>query len=183
MKHVIYYTEFYSNNGTSLRAEESDAYFNTIQGDYSDFREKVPPIGCRLLQPKLVPSRLTKEQWEHLCAKKPDYELKYASLCDGENGEYSIYAIFEKWLGDEDAENTKSLKITILIFVGIAATIFLIWSFVKLYDLFDGFILFFLFGGIMWIGAIIGVWAFVKESIEDAINKCKSEIKHLRGKW
>jgi hypothetical protein len=55
-----------------------------------------------LLQPKLVPSRLTKEQWEHLFAKKPDYELKYASLCDGENGEYSIYAIFEKWLGDDD---------------------------------------------------------------------------------
>lgn len=104
MKHVIYYTEFYSCNGTSLREEESDAYFNTIPEDSSDSLEKVPPIGCRLLQPKLVPSRLTKVQWEHLRIKKPDYELKYASLCDGENGEYSIYAIFEKWLGDEEDE-------------------------------------------------------------------------------
>ena len=102
MKHVIYSTEFYSGNGTFLREEENDAYFNTLPEDSSGSQEKIPPIGCRLLQPKLVPSRLTKEQWEHLCAKKPDYELKYASLCDGENGEYSIYAIFEKWLGDED---------------------------------------------------------------------------------
>lgn len=82
----------------------------------------------------------------------------------------------------QNAENAKSSKITILIIAGIAATIFLIWSFIKLYNWFDGFIIFFLFGGIMWIGAIIGVWAFVKESIEDAINKCKSEIRYLKGK-
>ena len=35
-------------------------------------------------------------------AKKPDYELRYASLCDGEDGEYSYYAIYEKWLGNEE---------------------------------------------------------------------------------
>ena len=99
MKRVIYHTEYFDNNGQFLREEEQDAYFNTLPQDSSQL-EIEPPIGCRLLLPKLVPSRLTKEQWEHLCAKKPDYELKYASLCDGENGEYSIYAIFEKRLGD-----------------------------------------------------------------------------------
>ena len=101
MKHVIYSTEFYSGNGTFLREEENDAYFNTLPEDSSGSQEKVPPIGCRLLQPKLVPSRLTREQWEHLCAKKPDYELKYASLCEEGNGGYSIYAIYEQWLGYE----------------------------------------------------------------------------------
>ena len=82
----------------------------------------------------------------------------------------------------QDAEDAKSSKITILIIAGIAATIFLIWSYIKLYNWFDGFILFFLFGGTMLIGGIIGVWAFVKESIEDAIDKCKSEIRYLKGK-
>ena len=102
MKHVIYHTEYYDRNEMfCLREEECDAYFNTIPEDSSALQETIPPIGCRLLLPKLVPSRLTKEQWEHLRIKKPDYELKYASLCDGENGEYSIYAIYEKWLGDE----------------------------------------------------------------------------------
>ena len=70
----------------------------------------------------------------------------------------------------------------ILIIAGIAATIFLIWSFIKLYNLFDGFIIFFLFGGIMLIGGIIVVWVFVKVFIEEAINKCKSEIRCLKGK-
>lgn len=115
MKHVIYHTEYYNRNEMfCLREEECDAYFNTIPEDSSALQETIPPIGCRLLLPKLVPSRLTKEQWEHLRIKKPDYELKYASLCDGENGEYSIYAIYEKWLGDEkDGEISEVLPVCI----------------------------------------------------------------------
>ena len=102
MIHVVYYTEFYDSHGTFLRCEESDAYFNTLPEEASVFPGTVPPVGCRLLLPKLELSRLTKEQWENLRTKKPEYELKYASLCDGENGEYSIYAIFEKWIGNEE---------------------------------------------------------------------------------
>ena len=40
MKHVIYSTEFYSGNGTFLREEENDAYFNTIPEDSSGSKEK-----------------------------------------------------------------------------------------------------------------------------------------------
>jgi len=42
MKHVIYYTEFYSGNGTFLRDEENDAYFNTLPEDPSGFPRKNP---------------------------------------------------------------------------------------------------------------------------------------------
>ena len=100
MKRVIYHTEYFDNNGQFLREEEQDAYFNTLPQDSSQL-EIEPPIGCRLLQPKLVPSKLTQEQWEYLKAKKPDSELKYASLCEDGNGGYSIYAIYEQWLGYE----------------------------------------------------------------------------------
>ena len=100
MKRVIYHTEYFDNNGQFLREEEQDAYFNTLPQDSSQL-EIEPPIGCRLLQPKLVPSKLSKEQWEYLKAKKPDSELKYASLCEDANGGYSIYAIYEQWLGYE----------------------------------------------------------------------------------
>ena len=100
MKRVIYHTEYFDNNGQFLREEEQDAYFNTLPQDSSQL-EIEPPIGCRLLQPKLVPSKLTQEQWEYLKAKKPDSELKYASLCEDANGGYSIYAIYEQWLGYE----------------------------------------------------------------------------------
>ena len=100
MKRVIYHTEYFDNNGQFLREEEQDAYFNTLPQDSSQL-DIEPPIGCRLLQPKLVPSKLTQEQWEYLKAKKPDSELKYASLCEDGNGGYSIYAIYEKWLGYE----------------------------------------------------------------------------------
>ena len=82
-----------------------------------------------------------------------------------------------------DLENAKSSKITILIIVGIAATVFLIWSYVKLYNLFDGFIIFVLFGGLIWIGGIILVWSLVKNAIEETKDKCESEIRHLKGKW
>lgn len=112
MKHVIYSIEFYSGNGTFLREEEIDAYFNTIPEDSSGSQEKVPPIGCRLLQPKLVPSRLTKEQWEHLCAKKPDYILRYASLYDVDENQYAIYAIYERMIEGE-SEEVYSLNVSI----------------------------------------------------------------------
>ena len=101
MKHVIYHTDYFDSNGQFLREEEYDAYFNTLPQNELEFPEDIPPVGCRLLQPKLVPSRLSKAQWEYLRTKKPDYELKYASLVDGENGNYSLYAIYEKWLGYE----------------------------------------------------------------------------------
>ena len=101
MKHVIYHTDYFDSNGQFLREEEQDAYFNTLPQDELELPEDIPPVGCRLLQPKLVPSRLSKAQWDYLGAKKPDYELKYASLVDGENGNYSLYAIYEKWLGYE----------------------------------------------------------------------------------
>ena len=101
MKHVIYHTAYFDSNGQFLREEEQDAYFNTLPQDELELPDDFPPVGCRLLQPKLVPSRLSKAQWEYLKAKKPDYELKYASLVDGENGNYSLYAIYEKWLGYE----------------------------------------------------------------------------------
>jgi len=100
MKRVIYHTEYFDNNGQFLREEEQDAYFNTLPQDSSQL-EIEPPIGCRLLQPKLVPSKLSKEQWEYLKDKKTDSELKYASLCEDGNGGYSIYAIYEQWLGYE----------------------------------------------------------------------------------
>ena len=101
MKHVIYNTAYFDSNGQFLREEEQDAYFNTLPQDELELPDDFPPVGCRLLQPKLVPSRLSKAQWEYLKAKKPDCELKYASLVDGENGNYSLYAIYEKWLGYE----------------------------------------------------------------------------------
>ena len=81
----------------------------------------------------------------------------------------------------EKMRQAKSLKIFFAIIVGIAATIFLIWSFVKLYNLFDGFIIFVLFGGMMWIGGIILVWVIVNLVIEGAQGTCRWEIKHLMG--
>ena len=57
----------------------------------------------------------------------------------------------------------------------------MIWSFVKLCILFDGFIVFTLFGGLIWIGGIALVWSQVKEAIENAKDKCESEIRQLKG--
>ena len=71
----------------------------------------------------------------------------------------------------EKIRQAKSSKITVLIIVGVAATIFLIWSFVKLCIFFDGFIVFTLFGGLIWIGGIALVWSQVKEAIENAKDK------------
>lgn len=74
MKHVIYHTDYYDHAGNILRDEEYDANFNTFPDDKEALdRAAQPPIGCRLLLPKLVPSRLSKEQWEALIAKQPDY--------------------------------------------------------------------------------------------------------------
>ena len=112
MKHVIYRTEYYSHAGVLLREEESDAYFNTIENDPTIEFEAKPPIGCRLLQPKLVPSRISKEQWAVLSTKKPDYQLKYASLYDIDNEQYAIYAIYERYFEEESSE-AYSLCVTI----------------------------------------------------------------------
>ena len=114
MKRVIYHTEYYDNNGQFLREEEQDAYFNTLPQDSSQL-EIEPPIGCRLLQPKLVPSKLSKEQWEYLKAKKTDSELKYASLCEEGNGGYSIYAIYEQWLGGLLSDSRKTQSASVLL--------------------------------------------------------------------
>ena len=101
MKHVIYHTDYYDHAGNILRAEEYDANFNTFPDDKEALdRAAQPPIGCRLLLPKLVPSRLSKEQWEALIAKQPDYQLKYASLFDTDEG-YAIYAIYERIFEDD----------------------------------------------------------------------------------
>lgn len=101
MKHVIYHTDYYDHAGNILRDEEYDAYFNTLPDDDSEDTEKLPPIGYRLLQPKLVPSRLSNEQWESLIAKQPDYQLRYASLFDTDEG-YAIYAIYERIIEDDE---------------------------------------------------------------------------------
>ena len=103
MKHVIYRTEYYHPNEIfCYREEEYDAYFNTFPDDKEALDKAAqPPIGCRLLLPKLVLSRLTKEQWETLIAKKPDYQLRYASLFDTDE-RYAIYAIYERIFKDED---------------------------------------------------------------------------------
>lgn len=102
MKHVIYHTDYYDHAGNILRDEEYDANFNTFPDDKKALdRAAQPPIGCRLLLPKLVPSRLSKEQWEALIAKQPDYQLKYASLFDTDEG-YAIYAIYERIFEDDE---------------------------------------------------------------------------------
>ena len=101
MKHVIYHTDYYDQAGNILREEEYDAYFRTLPEEGSTDIAKCPPVGCRLLQPKLVPSRLTKEQWEILKAKQPDYQVRYASLFDTDDG-YAIYAIYERVFEDVD---------------------------------------------------------------------------------
>lgn len=96
MKHVIYHTEYYNRNEMFChREEECDAYFNIIDGDDADETEAQPPIGCRLLQPKLLASKLSKKQWDNLVAKKPDHTLRYASLYDVDENQYVIYAIYE----------------------------------------------------------------------------------------
>jgi len=113
MKHVIYRTEYYSNTGAFLRDEENDAYFNTIENDPTIEFEVKPPIGCRLLQPKLVPSRISKEQWAVLSTKKPDYQLKYASLYDVDKDRYAIYAIYERFFEEEESNEVYSLCVSI----------------------------------------------------------------------
>ncbi|MBR2166856.1 MAG: hypothetical protein IJ920_00740 [Paludibacteraceae bacterium] len=103
MKHVIYHTDYYDHAGNILRDEECDAYFNTLPDDDSESMEKFPPNGCRLLELKIVPDRLTKEQWESLMAKQPDYQLRYASLFDTDEG-YAIYAIYERLCEDDELQ-------------------------------------------------------------------------------
>ena len=103
MKHVIYHTDYYDHAGNILRDEECDAYFNTLPDDDSADTEKRAPIGCRLLEPKFVPSRLTKEQWESLMVKQSDYQLRYASLFDTDEG-YAIYAIYERVYEDDELQ-------------------------------------------------------------------------------
>lgn len=102
MKHVIYHTDYYDHAGNILRDEEYDANFNTFPDDKEALdRAAQPPIGCRLLLPKLVPSRLSKEQWEALIAKQPNYQLRYASLYDTDDG-YAIYAIYERFFESDE---------------------------------------------------------------------------------
>ena len=112
MRHVIYRTEYFNRAGELLRDEESDAYFNTMEGDPTLEFEAQPPVGCRLLQPKIVQSRINKEQWEILKSKKSDYELKYASLYDVDENQYAIYAIYERIFKDEESEDVYSLSVT-----------------------------------------------------------------------
>lgn len=112
-----------------------------------------------------------------------EIDYKYLSPytdCPQEIKEYFKQADAKKEAA-EKMRQAKSLKIFFSIIVGIAATIFLIWSFVKLYDLFDGFIIFVLFGGMMWIGGIVLVWVIVNQVIEGAQGTCRWEIKHLMG--
>ena len=112
MRHVIYRTEYFNRAGVLVRAEESDAYFNTMEGDPTLEFETQPPIGCRLLQPKLVPSRISAEQWEVLKSKKTDYELKFASLYDVNKDQYAIYAIYERIFKEEESEEVYSLSVS-----------------------------------------------------------------------
>ena len=112
MRHIIYRTEYYNRAGELLRDEESDAYFNTMEGDPTLEFEAQPPVGCRLLQPKLVQSRINKEQWEILKARKSDYELKYASLYDVDEDQYAIYAIYERIFKEEESDESYSLGVT-----------------------------------------------------------------------
>ena len=112
MKHVIYRTEYFNRAGELLRDEESDAYFNTIEKDPTINFEAKPPIGCRLLQPKLVPSRLSKEQWEVLQSKMPDYKLKYASMYDVDENQYAIHAIYERVFENEESNEVYTLSVS-----------------------------------------------------------------------
>ena len=112
MRHVIYRTEYFNRAGEFLRDEESDAYFNTMEGDPTLEFEAKPPIGCRLLQPKLVPNRLSKEQWKVLRSEKSDYELKYASLYDVDENQYAIYAISERVFKDEESNEVYILSVS-----------------------------------------------------------------------
>lgn len=102
MKHVIYYTEYYDHLGNLLRKEENDAYFNTFPDDKEalDIAAQ-PPVGCRLLLPKLLSGKLSEGDWRAFAAKKPDYQLKYASQYDVDDG-FAIYAIYEQLLDDEE---------------------------------------------------------------------------------
>lgn len=102
MKHVIYRTEHYSRGGAFLGEEEYDAYFQTLDNDIMMDIAVQPPVGCRLLLPKLVPSRISEKQWEKLCSKKPGYQLRYASLYDEDQLRYAIYAIYERMVEDDD---------------------------------------------------------------------------------
>lgn len=112
MRHVIYRTEYFNRAGELLRDEESDAYFNTMDGDPTLEFEAQPPVGCRLLQPKLVPSRISAEQWEILKSKKSDYELKFASLYDVDENQYAIYAIYERVYEDIDSNEVYTLCVS-----------------------------------------------------------------------
>lgn len=102
MKHVIYRTEYFDHSGKVLRTEEYDAFFNTFPDDTEalDIAAQ-PPIGCRLLLPKLVAGKLTEEDWLAFAAKKPGYQLKYASRYDLNADQYAIYAIYEKLFEDD----------------------------------------------------------------------------------
>lgn len=112
MKHIIYYTEFYNSDGTFLRKEESDAYFDTIHPENQSHLGNKPPIGCFLLLPKLLSNKLSKEHWANLAAKKPDYQLKYATLCEESTGNYSIYAIYERVIAEEKAGQVYSIALS-----------------------------------------------------------------------
>ena len=101
MKHVIYHTDYYDYAGNILRDEEYDAYFKTFHDDKVTLdRAAQPPVGCRLILPRIISRRLSKEQWNSLIAKQPDYQLQYASLFDTYEG-YAIYAIYEQDFDDD----------------------------------------------------------------------------------
>ena len=112
MRHVIYRTEYYNSAGELLDDEESDAWFGTMKGDPTVEFEAEPPIGCRLLLPKLLSSRLSKEQWEILQSKKADHKLKFASLYDVNENQYAIYAIYERVFEEEESDEEYSLCVS-----------------------------------------------------------------------
>jgi hypothetical protein len=96
MRRVIYRTEYFEQGGKFLREEEYDAYFHTIPQKGIVDAEQKSLNGCKLLHPKHVPSRLTKEQWDVLLSKKPGCQLLYASLYDVSDTQYAIFSMYEQ---------------------------------------------------------------------------------------
>ena len=97
MRRLTYRTEYFNQDGTSIRIEEYMADFNTIQEGC--IHTEIPAKPMKRLHPKQVESTLTIEQWNYLLTQKPDSQLKYATRYSTENG-YAIYSIHEKQIND-----------------------------------------------------------------------------------
>lgn len=113
MKHVIYYTEYYDRLGNFLRKEECDAFFFTLPDDTEalDIAAQ-PPIGCRLLLPKLLEDKVSEGDWRAFAAKKPDYQLKYASQYDVGDG-VAIYSVYERLFEENEPHEPYSVHVSI----------------------------------------------------------------------